>query len=497
MLILALAQPPALPPQLHEAQAQYGPEMAPPGEADAGSEWVDSFFVDPFAEWLDDWLFALDVDDGGFVAALDLAPFNYEFKKKSEGKDWKQVAGKWKVRKGAFLARRPMKDVWNSVSQPADYADFDFSARIRRADASTNCANTVFVRGVAVNDNPLASKPWRSGYLFQYADNGQISVWRVASGKVTPLQSWKASSAVNRGTWNVIRVVGRGKKMTYFLNGMTVWRGKDSTYKSGQVGIGFFNGCGKGRFSIDSAVMGEGGPTVWRPAVETSWQWQLQGRLNSSIDAEMYDIDLFENSARAVANLRRDGRRVVCYISVGSWEDWRPDAGKFPEEVLGKQYEGFPDESWLDIRRLDVLGPLLRARFDMCRSKGFDAIEPDNIDGYTNDTGFPLTAADQLKFNWWLAAEAHARGLSIGLKNDPDQAKKLLDDFDWALTEDCFAEGWCGQMAPFVAAGKPVFAAEYTDNWGNDTSFCKQANRRDFNAILKHRDLDSFVVPCR
>ena len=52
-------------------------------------------------------------------------------------------------------------------------------------------------------------------------------------------------------------------------------------------------------------------------------------------------------------------------------------------------------------------------------------------------------------------------------------------------------------MALFVAAGKAVFAAEYSDNWGSDTSFCDQANSMDFNAILKHRDLDSFVVPCR
>ena len=133
----------------------------------------------------------------------------------------------------------------------------------------------------------------------------------------------------------------------------------------------------------------------------------------------------------------------------------------------------------------------------MCQSKGFDGIEPDNIDGYDNDTGFPLTASDQLEFNRWLAAEAHARGLSIGLKNDPDQATLLLGDFDWALTEDYFAEGWCGQMALFVAAGKPVFAAEYTDNWGSSTSFCDQANSMNFNAILKRRDLDAFVVPCR
>src|SRR3972149_750836 len=86
--------------------------------------------------------------------------------------------------------------------------------------------------------------------------------------------------------------------------------------------------------------------------------------------------------------------------------------------------------------------PIMRERFDLCRDKGFDGIEPDNMDGYTNDTGFPLTYEDQLRYNLWLAQEAHARGLSIGLKNDPDQGTDLVHDFAWALSEDCFVEGW-------------------------------------------------------
>ena len=44
----------------------------------------------------------------------------------------------------------------------------------------------------------------------------------------------------------------------------------------------------------------------------------------------------------------------------------------------------------MDIRRIDLLAPVMDARLDQCASKGFDGIEPDNIDGYTNDTGFPL-----------------------------------------------------------------------------------------------------------
>jgi hypothetical protein len=134
-----------------------------------------------------------------------------------------------------------------------------------------------------------------------------------------------------------------------------------------------------------------------------------------------------------------------------------------------------------------------------CQAKGFDALEPDNVDGYTNDTGFPLTYQDQLNYNVWLANEAHARGLSIGLKNDGEQAEDLLAYFDWAMAEDCFADDWCDQVAPFVAAGKAVFAAEYTDQLTSNqflSQVCPQASTLHLNAILKNRDLDAYRAAC-
>ena len=238
----------------------------------------------------------------------------------------------------------------------------------------------------------------------------------------------------------------------------------------------------------------------WMPPVGSTWQWQLTGLpIDPSVDAELYDIDLFDNDAATVAALHAQGYKVICYISAGSWEEWRPDAGQFPESVLGKGYEGWPGERWLDIRQIGLLAPVMRARLDHCRAKGFDGVEPDNIDGYTNDTGFPLSYQDQLAYNLWLADEAHARGLSIGLKNDGEQAADLLPHFDWALTEDCFVQDWCGEMAPFVAAGKAVFAAEYTDELGLDEfrdQVCLQAASLGFSAILKNRDLDAARQAC-
>jgi hypothetical protein len=165
----------------------------------------------------------------------------------------------------------------------------------------------------------------------------------------------------------------------------------------------------------------------WMPKPTTApWQWQLQGRIDLSVPARTYEVDGFDVSKRVVRRLHARGRRAICYLDVGSWERYRPDRGAFPKQVIGRRYQGYPDERWLDIRRIDLLAKPLRARFDLCARKGFDAVEPDNVNGFTNRTGFPLTAADQLRFNRWVARQVHERSMSVALKNDPEQAAMLV-----------------------------------------------------------------------
>ncbi|OGO34826.1 MAG: endo alpha-1,4 polygalactosaminidase [Chloroflexi bacterium RBG_16_54_18] len=233
----------------------------------------------------------------------------------------------------------------------------------------------------------------------------------------------------------------------------------------------------------------------WRPDAGLTWQWQLTGDPDLAIQADVVDIDL-EVDPSVVEAFHRKGTRVICYISVGSYEDWRPDAELFPPEVLGKDYEGWSGEKWLDIRRIDLLAPILLRRLDQCAAKGFDAVEPDNMEIFNNDTGFPLTYADQLRFALWLAEESHKRALAIGQKNAPDQTKDLVDAFDFAITEDALYYGWAEEMLPYIQAGKPVFAAEYTDLVGDFETFCKQSKTLGFSTILKQRDLDAWLKTC-
>jgi hypothetical protein len=231
----------------------------------------------------------------------------------------------------------------------------------------------------------------------------------------------------------------------------------------------------------------------------TSWQWQLLGAIDTSIDVEVYDIDLFDTPQSVIDELHDAGRTVICYFSAGSWEEWRDDAGDYPEEAIGETLEGWPDEKWIDVRSAGVRAAI-EARLDVAVDKGCDGVEPDNVDGFVNDSGFDFDGFDQLDFNAWLAEEAHARGLSVGLKNDVDQIEVLEPCFDWALNEECHAYDECDLYAPFLDAGKAVFHVEYVDDFadaqGLADEVCGSAGVAGFSTLIKEWDLYEEFIAC-
>ncbi|MBV6703280.1 endo alpha-1,4 polygalactosaminidase, partial [Kitasatospora aureofaciens] len=193
-----------------------------------------------------------------------------------------------------------------------------------------------------------------------------------------------------------------------------------------------------------------------------------------------------------VAALHAKGRKVICYINAGSWENFRPDSAAFAKALQGSD-TGWKGEKWFDVRKIDQLKPLMAARFDMCRSKGFDAIEPDTIEAYNQNSGFPLTGDDQIKYNRMLAELAHERGLAIGLKNDLDQIPALINDFDFAVNEECSQYDECDRVAPFVKAGKAVFHVEYKLD---ADQFCGKTKSLGFSSMQKKLDLNAWRKPC-
>lgn len=227
-----------------------------------------------------------------------------------------------------------------------------------------------------------------------------------------------------------------------------------------------------------------------------SWHIDLEAPVDTSVRADWYDIDLFDNSASVVSALHARGGRVVCYFSAGSSEDWRPDFASFPRAALGSALDGWPGERWLDVRDAGVRR-VMQARMDRAVAMGCDGVDPDNVDGYANANGFGLTASHQLAYNRWLAAEAHARGLVVGLKNDVDQIASLVSDYDFAVNEQCFEYGECDQVAAFTRANKSVLNIEYGPVATLARTVCSRASALRFYTILSAADrLDGNYTRC-
>ena len=262
----------------------------------------------------------------------------------------------------------------------------------------------------------------------------------------------------------------------------------------------------------------------WHPALNARWQYQLQGvaayastgGINVGITAtpftggaavapSVFDFDLFVDqtisgnnttlNTAGVNAVHAAGKKAICYVSAGTWENWRADANQFPASVLGNK-NGWPGEKWLDIRQTSVLLPIMDARVQKCRQAGFDGVEWDNVDGYSNRTGFPLTYADQLNYDASLANLAHQYGMTVALKNDVEQLVDLAPYFDYAINEQCQQYNECGGYTTyFLNANKTVFQVEYKLHLDK---FCPQANSANRNAILKDFDLfDTPYTPCR
>jgi hypothetical protein len=233
--------------------------------------------------------------------------------------------------------------------------------------------------------------------------------------------------------------------------------------------------------------------TRWAPPEHLTWYWQLQGAVNNSEPVAAYDIDGFDNTSVEVAALHSKSIHVICYIDVGTYEPGRPDTSSFPAGVIGAEVQGWPGERWLDVRQLSVLEPIMTKRFEMCREKGFDAVEPDNMDGYENSAGFPITAAEQATYDEWVANEVHSLGMAVLQKNDGEQTATLEPHFDGALTEECNVYDECSSFTPYLTAGKPVLNAEY----GSSSAFCTADNAAGIMGARFDLELDGKTfAPC-
>lgn len=231
--------------------------------------------------------------------------------------------------------------------------------------------------------------------------------------------------------------------------------------------------------------------------------WQITLSSPPPIDSSpsnitVFDFDLFENPASTVDQIHTKSHYAICYFSAGSYEAFRPDKDQFNPNNLGKPLNGWFGERWLDTTS-DNVRRIMRQRMDQAKSKGCDAIDPDNIDAYDNDNGLELTTDDAVDYVKFLADEGHSRGMAVGLKNGGAIVQEVLSDVDFEVNEQCVQYGECATFRPFIDAGKPVFNIEYIDGTPSSTAvdkICASPTRRDFSTLVKHMDLGDFSRVC-
>lgn len=221
------------------------------------------------------------------------------------------------------------------------------------------------------------------------------------------------------------------------------------------------------------------------PAANTPFDYQIGGpyRPAAGVGVVMRD--------RGAAPL--GGAYNVCYVNAFQTQ---PDATAWwekqhPDLLLRDGGAVVTDEDWgealLDVStpaKRDALIAVVGPWIDDCARRGFQAVEPDNLDSFGRSHG-KLTLAHNAAFAKLLAARAHAAGLAIAQKNTVEMVgQRASIGFDFVVSEECAKYNECGAFA--AAYDDKVFVVEYA-RADFDTACRGFASR--LSIVLRDRDV--------
>jgi hypothetical protein len=226
---------------------------------------------------------------------------------------------------------------------------------------------------------------------------------------------------------------------------------------------------------------------------------QIEGLPNPPPKVDYLEIDGFDSSKELVTQIKANGTKAICYISVGTAEDFRPDFAELKKipNTVGKAYPNFAGDYFINTNHWRDFFPVMEKRIMMCKDKGFDYVDFDVIDSYAVDpkeSGFDLTEETQIAYIMALTDAAHAAGLKTVQKNTTELAVKLEPHFDALLLEQCMEYDFCDEAAPYVRAEKPVFNIEYPDSTKEDiyaqAVICRKSEQAGIRTIFSNLALD-------
>ena len=247
-------------------------------------------------------------------------------------------------------------------------------------------------------------------------------------------------------------------------------------------------------FAVVAVVFGMGSTShsalaVALPPANGQFDYQIGGAYTPGSTVSIVDRD---RSASPVV-----GRYNLCYVNAFQTQ---PDEASFwtssHSDLLVKRPDGsnltdpdWPGEFILNTStaaKRSSIATIVNGWIDGCKAKGFQAIEPDNLDSWSRSLN-TLTETNNVDYATLLATHAHAIGLAIAQKNGSELGAtgKTTVGFDFAIAEECQVYSECGAYTgPY---GNSVIEIEYTDNARSAYTQACAAQGKNISVILRDR----------
>ena len=415
----------------------------------------------------------------------------------------------------------------------------------------------------SVTSGGASTLTWTSANATSCTASGSWTGTKATSGSVST-GALKATSTFN------LSCAGAGgttaTKATVTVTAATTGGGGTGTCPAGDTGTypncvpptGGTGGGGTGGGGTGTGTSGSytKPPTKQANGTPNQWYWEISPS-NSGVaglpatsaaypaagSANIWDTDLFQDAATTanatnssgipivaspvVQAIHAVGHYSICYVEAGAFQTGFPDDKNFASADYGgqttaHQMQGWSGEWWFDTSGFanyvagqpsTLTGAAVNIASGMdqriagCKAEGQDALEPDDLDGFTNPSdsgtaggGWKLTQADAAGYERWLAYDAHSHGLAIFQKNDTDNAKADASTYDGMIIEECnkYNDPCSADASPYTSLGKPVLNAEYTNDGESTGSFCSSDISLGITGALFDLNLDGkSYTPCQ
>lgn len=255
-----------------------------------------------------------------------------------------------------------------------------------------------------------------------------------------------------------------------------------------------------------------GGAPYALPPANGQFDYQLGGPYDPDPTVQVVSRDRTESPAA--------GRYNLCYVNLLQTQPDGPDqsttnppygttswwALHHPELLARVDGHIVIDPAWneavFDVSTADkrhALAEIQKPWIQACKTAGYDAIDPDNLDSYTRSRGV-LTFDDDREYLKLIVPYAHSVGLAVAQKNVNSEfgatGKTFVDTvspaqgFDFAIAEECQVYRECADYTDVY--GGRVYEIEYTDHnpWQTRSGVTKRAfdwaclDRGETNSII-------------